>query len=255
MTQKEIDRRNLDNQTYIKLREATDKIAQWLTKRLKSHLEVVRPLFIPRMLLGNYIKSAFPEEVPGSEVAFSELQDWYAKVCEKPFGLPKKLQPPLPPIPNQLEVTPFQYTLPLEGTEGKPVTITSPTQWILSYQSDFPLNRLRAIASSKEPGQPDELRQAIIHHMTMVLFLNRFSALNKLFQDLRYQIEKKEIDDLGYLPVVILKSPVETFLPPDDFILQITRLSGIAAFQEIIDPDALEKISDPLKESLSDLIG
>jgi hypothetical protein len=255
MMQREIERRNLDNQVFFKLRHATEKISQWLTKRLKSHLEVIKPLFIPRMLLGNYVKSAFMEEVPGTEKAFAELQEWYARICEKPFGLPKKLQPPLPAIPNQLEVTSFQYPLQLVGTEGNPVTITSPTQWVLSYQSDCPFNRLKAIASGKEPGQPDEMRQSIINHTTMVLFLRRFSALNQLLQDLRYQVEIREIDDLGHLPVVILKSQVETFLPPDDFILQITQLSGIPAFHEIIGPEAVDEVSDPLKEALRDLIG
>jgi hypothetical protein len=44
-------------------------------------------------------------------------------------------------------------------------------------------------------------------------------------------------------------------LPPDDFIFQVTQLSGIAAFQEIIDLDAVENITDPLKDNLRNLIG
>jgi len=54
--------------------------------------------------------------------------------------------------------------------------------------------------------------------------------------------------------VVILKASIESFLPPDDFILQITQLSGIPAFQEIIDRDAVEKIPDPLRETLQQAI-
>jgi hypothetical protein len=34
----------------------------------------------------------------------------------------------------------------------------------------------------------------------------------------------------------------KTFPPPDDFIFQSTQLSGIAAFQEIINSEAVEKI-------------
>jgi hypothetical protein len=52
----------------------------------------------------------------------------------------------------------------------------------------------------------------------------------------------------------VLKAPVDTFLPPDDFILQVTQLSGIDAFQEIIDPGALENIPDSLKNALKNLI-
>jgi bacterioferritin (cytochrome b1) len=63
-------------------------------------------------------------------------------------------------------------------------------------------------------------------------------------------VEIQELKDLGGLPVVVLRAPIETFLPPDNFILQITQLSGIPAFQEIIDLDAAENIPDPLKEAL-----
>jgi len=61
--------------------------------------------------------------------------------------------------------------------------------------------------------------------------------------------------DLGNLPVVVLKAPVQTFLPPDDFILQVTQLSGIPAFQEIVDLETVENILDSLKETLKNLIG
>jgi hypothetical protein len=66
-------------------------------------------------------------------------------------------------------------------------------------------------------------------------------------------VETRELADLGGLPVVTLKIPLETFLPPDDFILQITQLSGIPAFQEIINSEAIEKIPDPLQKTLRDL--
>jgi len=249
-----IFRKQLNNEEFLKLRQATEKIAQLLTKRLKGHLEVIKPLFIPRILLGNYIKSALMDEVPGTDKAFAELQEMYGTICEKPFALPRKLTPPLPPILNQLDTVPFQYSLFLEESEDKTVSITSPTQWILSYRSECPLNRLKAMALGMEPRQPDEMRQTIINHLALFVFLKHFPALNQLFEDLRYQVETKELADLGSLPVVILKAPVETFLPPDDFILQITQLSGIAAFQEIIDPEAVKKITDPLKEALRSLI-
>jgi len=253
MTEK-ISRRHLNNEEFLKLRQATEKVAQLLTKRLKAHLEVIKPLFIPRLLLGNYIKSAIMDEVTGTDKAFAELQELYRTICEKPFGLPRKLIPPLPPILNQPDTVPFQYSLSLEGSEDKTVNITSPTRWILSYRSECPLNRLKAMTLGMEARQTDEMRQGLIDHLTMVIFLKHFPALSQLFEDLRYQVEIRELADLGNLPVVILRSPVETFLPPDDFIAQITQLSGIPAFLEIIDPEAVKNIPDPLKEALNNLI-
>jgi hypothetical protein len=248
--QEGIPRRNLNNQEYFKFRQATEKVSEALNKRLAGHLEVLRPLFHPRLLLGTYIKSAVMEEVPRAEKVFADLQELYASVCERPFGLPRKLQPPLPSLVNQLEATPFQFSKEVAGTGDKPVRITSPTRWILSYRNDCPLNRLRGMISGTDPRQPEEMRQTLLSHLILFLFLKYFPSLTQLLEDLRYQVEKKELSDLGGLPVITLKAPVETFLPPDEFILQITQLSGIAAFQEIIEPTAIENVPDSLKESL-----
>jgi hypothetical protein len=250
----DISRKNLDNQEFFKLRQVTEKIANFLNKRLTWHLDILKPLLTPRKLLGAYVKSAVMEDVPGSDKAFAELQERYAAVCEKPFTLPRKLQSPLPPISTQLDATPFQYPLYFAGSGNKPVSITSPTRWILAYQSDCPLNRLKAMVSGMEPRQPDDMRQAVINHLLPVVYMKQLPDLKPLFEDLRYQVETKELGDLGGLPVVVVNAPLETFLPPDDFIFQITQLSGIAAFQEIIDSEAIEKIPDNLKGALRNLL-
>lgn len=249
----EHSRKSLDSQQFLKLRQSTEKIAQTLNKRLSSHLEVLRPLFLPKILLGAYIKTATPEDIPGADKAFASLQEKYAAICENPFGLPKKLPHPLPPISAQLESVPLEYSLYFEDSKDKPIRVTSPTKWIIAYGGGCPLSRLRAMVTGVEPRQIEDMRQAIINHLTLVLFLQNFPALSQLFSDLRYEVEIKRLSDLGDLPVVVLKAPVQTFLPPDDFILQITQLSGIAAFQEIIDLEALATIPDPFKEMLQKL--
>ena len=175
----EVPRRDLDNQEYFRLRQATEKIAGALNKRLAGHIEALRPLFHPRMLLGTYIRSAVMEEVPKSDKAFAELQQRYAAVCEKPFGLPRTLQPPLPALSTQLEVTPFQYPLQPAGSGDKNIRITSPTRWILSYRGDCPLIRLQGMISGTDPRQPEEMRQTLLNHLTMVLYLKYFPALSQ----------------------------------------------------------------------------
>ena len=254
MNKEEIPRKNLDNQQFRKLRQGTEKIVGALEKRLKGHLNILRPLFIPRKLLGTYIKSATMEEVPGSDRAFAELREQYAAICEKPFGLPKKLHVPLPSMSNQLDGVPFTYSLYLEDSQEKPTNITAAARWILSYRSECPLNRLKAMMSGAESPQTDDMRQSLINHLAMVIFLKHFPGLTQLLNDLRYEVGIRELPDFGGLPVVILKAPLETFLPPDDFIAQVTQLSGIPAFQELVDLDAIENIPDPLRESLKNSV-
>jgi len=249
MGREEVSRKNLDSQEFLQLRQATEKIAAVLDKRLKAHLDVLRPLFIPRKLFGTYVKSSNMEEAPGSEKAFAELQERYAP-CAQLFDLPKKLQAPLLPISSQLEGTALQYTLSIVSGQEKGTSITCSTKWVLSYQGECPLARLQAMLSGKETRQADDMRQALITHLAVVVYLKYFPALTQLLQDLRYEVEIRELPDLGGLPVAVLSAPVSTFLPPDEFIHQITQLSGIPAFQEIVDMEAVENIPDPLKESL-----
>jgi len=251
MGKDEITRKDVDNQEFLKLRQATEKIGEVLEKRLKNHLTVLRPLFMPRKLFGTYIKSSAMQEVPGADKAFAELQEQFSAVCKNPFELPKKLQPPLPPISNELQGTPLEYHL----QSGRATKITSPTKWVLSYRGECPLGRLRSMVTGQETRQMEDMRQALIDHLAIVVFLRHFPALTQLLQDLRYTVEVEKTPDLGGLPVVVLRAPLETFLPTDEFIDQITQLSGVRAFQEIVDPEAVQQISDPLKEALVDSLG
>ncbi len=251
----DILRKDLDDQHYMKLRQNTQKITQLLEKRLKGYLNTLRPLFTARKLLGNYVKSAVMDEIPGSDKAFAELQAKFSSICEKPFGLPKKLQTPLPPISNQLEATAFKYSIDLGESSEQAVTIMAATRWIISYHTECPFDRLKAMVSGSETRHAEQMKQSLIDHLTLVILLDRFPALTQLFRDLRYEVGIHTLDDLGGLPVVILTAPLESFLPPDDFIVKITQFSGIPAFQEIVDEDAVDNIFDPLKEELSASVG
>ncbi|WP_339137053.1 MAG: hypothetical protein WGN25_03700 [Candidatus Electrothrix sp. GW3-4] len=253
MSELNIPRTDLNNKEFLELRQATDKIAGLLSQRLKGQLATLRPLFIPRKLLGTYIKSSSQQEINGSDKAFAELQERYSALCEAPFQLPKKLHPPLPAIANALECVPLQYELAIEGERA--VTVTSPTRFLLAYQCECPLERLRGMVLGREARQEEEMRQALISHLALVLLLEHFPALKTLLEDLRYQVDTYLLPDLGKLPAVMITVPLTTFLPPDSFITEVTQLSGIPAFQEIIAADAVSNIPDLLQQELEELVG
>ena len=249
MGEENIVRKDLDSQQFKRLRQNTERVTRLLEKRLRNHLDTLRSLFIPRKLLGSYIKSSATDDTPGSDKAFAELQEKYRAVCEKPFGLPKKLHTPLLPISNQLDAIPLKYSLKL-GDSRRETTITAANRWVISYRGECSYERLKAMATGVENPQPDDMKQSLIDHLTLVIFLKRFPALSQLLRDLRYEVEIRNLEDLGGLPVVVLKVPLESFLPSDDFILEVTQLSGIPAFQEIIAEDAPDSLPDPLKDTL-----
>lgn len=243
-------RTDLDNQEFLELRQTTNKISSFLSLRLKEHLTTLRPLFTPRKLLGTYIKSSLQQEISGSDKAFAELQERYSAICGAPFQLPKKLQPPLPPMSDILECTPLQYELAIDGDSSNSITITSPTRFLVSYQCECPIDRLHGMLSGKEAKQSDDMRQALICHLSLVLLLEYFPALKSLLEALRYQVDIYIIPDLGNLPAIMLTAPLTTFLPPDKFMTEITQLSGIRAFQELVAQDAIENMPDLLKEEM-----
>ncbi len=252
MSDQNISRKDLDNQEFLKLRQATGKIAVELDKRLKRHLTTLQPLFIPRKLLGTYVKSSSQQEVHGSEKAFAELQEIYSSICETPFQLPKKLQTPLPPLSNVIESLPLEYTLTTEGDKEE-ITISSPTRFLLAYQSECPLKRVQGMLIGKEARQPEEMRHGLLSYIVLTVFIETFPALRLLLEDLRYQVEIVQLEQFGGLPAVLVSTPLATFLPNDQFIREVTQLSGIPAFQEIIDLEALESMSDPFQSLLGGL--
>jgi len=250
MANGDIIRKDLDNEEFIQLRKNTEKIAETLDKRLKGHLDILKPLFNPVKLLGAYLKSANMDDVPGSDKAFAKLQEQFAAICEKPFKLSRKLQTPLPPISKQLIAVPFEYSLFMGDSKDKATRITAASRWVLSYQSECPYSRLKAMIAGTESRQADDIKQSLVEHLTMATLLEDFTDLVELLKDLRYEVEIQKLKELGGLPIVILKAPLQSFLPSDDFVQNVTQLSGIPAFQELVDLDAVENMPDPLKESL-----
>jgi hypothetical protein len=55
---------------------------------------------------------------------------------------------------------------------------------------------------------------------------------------------------LAVFALVVIQSQVSTFLPPEPLILAATEFSGVSAFIELIDVDAIRQMSDPFKERI-----
>ncbi|MCU7892996.1 MAG: hypothetical protein KZQ78_15865 [Candidatus Thiodiazotropha sp. (ex Ustalcina ferruginea)] len=71
-----------------------------------------------------------------------------------------------------------------------------------------------------------------------------------LLQGLRFHLETIHMEGLGDLPVILVSCPLSTILPPDDIIIQNTEISGIPSFEEIININDIQVLSDPLKQSI-----
>ncbi len=238
------------------LRGKTEVISQFLQKQLMSHLETLRPLLVPRRLLGRYVRSGVNEEMVGADKAFAQLQEKYKEVCGKPFASPPELdESTVAAIENRLELSPWEYTHEAKSeSETKAVTITSPVRWVLSYSSGYTLSQLRQAVTGKEERRQDDVRQFVVNALVMHFVFAKYPGITQLLTELRYEIGTERSPDLGKLPLVTISSCLSSFRPSDDLILAATRLSGVPAFIEIIDIDAVCTLQDPFKLRIEEML-
>ena len=73
--------------------------------------------------------------------------------------------------------------------------------------------------------------------------------------DLRRKLKfNSRCAEFGDLPLVQITFPIATIRPADDLIIQSTELSGMSAFEEVIDINSLVNLRDPAKERLIELL-
>ena len=60
--------------------------------------------------------------------------------------------------------------------------------------------------------------------------------------------------EFGKLPVLSIHCTLGSFRPADELILAATRFSGVPAFIELMDLDAIEKLRDPFQKQIEELL-
>jgi len=230
-------------------RERTEVIARLLRERLSAQLETLRPLFAPRRLLGRHVRSSIREEPPGADRAFAALRERYALACGRPFGLPKDLDDEPLLIEPVLDLQPFEYRHRLADGD-RTIAMTNPVRWILSYRSGYTLAQLESALEVRSSLRPSDARQWLLGALALQLMLETFPEIAALLGDLRYEVGLEKRPHLGELPLVTLQAPLPAFRPSDALIATATRFSGVPAFIELIDLDALPKLRDPLVVSI-----
>jgi len=126
--------------------------------------------------------------------------------------------------------------------------------WVVNYRADYTLAQVKGALAGKEGFRPDHLHQFVVNALVLQLMLSHSPGLGKLFQDLRYELKAETPPELKGLPVVTITSCLASFRPADDLIQAATAFSGISAFIELLDLDAVKSPKDALKESLDELL-
>jgi len=237
-------------QQLLELRKLTRRVAEILRGELLQNLSTLMPLVRPRTLLGHYVQGAGKDPVRGADKVFKDLQGVFDTVASvHPFNLHRDLKPPLPLETSALEFEPFEYPHVIKTKSGsKTVAVTAPLKWVV-YYTGYPPSKLKEAVEQGDTLVP--ILEHVLHHTMLHTALQLQKGVAAIFEALRFPVSTERLAGLGALPVTVISGPVSTMRPNDARILESTELSGSDAFEEVVDPDALAHLHDPLKEKLA----
>jgi hypothetical protein len=217
-------------------------------------LETLKPPLAPERFLGKHVGGK--ADILGADKALAHISQAYRDLGGKPFDLPREFDAEwLAATGSRLELHRLEYIHhATNGAVTKPIRITSPLRWVLTYGSAVtPFQALQSI-SAKERGSGQNLRQFVVNALVMQLVLTRNPGLTDLFADLRFELRTELFSEAGNLPFTTITSCLPSFRPADDLILAATEFSGVPAFIELIDTDGVGELPDPLKQRVISLL-
>lgn len=234
-----------------RLRRITRGLAEALEPELRSHLEFLAPLLRPKRLLGDFVAGQSTESYPDAEDAYAELARIYEKVY-KPLHLHPKLPKPIPSIRVRLEISPWEEVA--APGDAKQLTVVSPLTWVLSYPGACGVSELRAMLAGHQDRNDEEVRQFALNCGILSLLLERTPGFARLMRGLRYEVETRHLPECPDLAVPLIRSEIPSVRPPGQVMLEAAELAGLAIFEEVIDPDVLEQVKDPLQAKVEKLL-
>jgi hypothetical protein len=240
-------------QSLLVLRKLTRAIGEVVRAQMTEHLATLAPLLRPKMVLGDYVEDGTKEATRRSEKAYKELQALYESVAStRPFNLPRELPTPLRLAGTGLEITPLDTARVIKaGADSRTIMVRSPLTWTLSY-SGYGIGRLPELLNAKLRSG-DELTHFVLSYLLMHVVTTNSPGLMHVFESLHFPITTTTLPEFGPLPITRIGIPVSTTRPADEMILEVADLTGMDAFEEVIQVADLSRLGDPLKARLVDL--
>lgn len=243
----------MDVRKLLLLRKVTRAIQQAMRTQLEQHLAALLPLIRPKSVLGDFVAGRVKEMPNFADKAFAELTTQYQLVAEaKPFQLPKELRPPLELVISPLELTPVETSYVADtGTEKKTIALTMPLKWVVTYPGCAPQALRKALAERNAQARVQEI---VIHYVAFDLMLKKQPGFVRVMEALRFPLSQMQIPEFANLPVTVVTCPVSTMRPPDEVIIENTEISGMDAFEEVVNLDDITNMQDKMKVDLVALV-
>lgn len=237
-------------QSLLALRKLTRAIADIVRAQMTDYLAAFAPLLRPKLVLGDYVEDGSKESTRRSEKAFKELQALYEAVsAAKPFNISRELTLPLRLAGTGVEITPVDTAHVIQqGSDTRTIMVRSPLTWTLAYAGYAPTRLPELLKAKLQTG--DELWHLVVSYLLMHVVTTNSPALMRAFEALHFPITTTTLPEYGPLPITRIGFVISTRRPSDDVILQSAEVTGMDAFEEVVNVRDLSGLRDPLKERL-----
>jgi hypothetical protein len=234
------------------LRKLTRAIADTARAQLAEYLTTLTPLLQPQGIFGDYIQGTQKETSLKAEQAFKDLKAIYETAAPaKPLNLRRELSPPFSFSNLSLEITPVDYVHTAETDSGpRKITVRSPLTWTLTY-GGFAPNRLQEVLDQKVRG--DELQKFILSYILISVVTKYRPGITQMLEGLHFPVTTATIADFGELPLTRIGIGISTVRPSDAIVVESAELTGMDAFEEVVNVAEIGRLPDPFKERLLDL--
>ena len=240
-------------QSLLVLRKLTRAISTTLRSQLAEHLTALTPVLRPEMVLGKYVQGGQKDWVVKSDQALKDLRAHYDRIAPThPFNLRAELTPPLDLGGLSLELTAVEYThVAHAGSATRSITVRRPLAWTLSYSGFAPAPFRQLLDAKLRP--PSELQRFVLSYLTLQLVTRMQPGVMNLLNSLRFPVTVHSESEFGELPLTRIDVPVKTERPADAVIIESAELTGMDAFEEVIDLDEISRLRNPLKDRLLEI--
>ena len=240
-------------QSLLVLRKLTRAITDAVRVQMTEYLKTLTPLLRPKAVLGEYVQGGPKEPSRKADKAFGDLQALYEKVAAaKPYNLPLQLTPPLSFTSTGLEITPLDYYhVAQSGADTRKIKVRCPLTWVLSY-ADFPPTRLQELLDTKARSI-EELQRFVLSYLVLHLATTSEPGLTQVFEALHFPLTTAKSKEFGELPITRIGIGITTARPSDALIIESAELTGMDAFEEVVEVEDIARLGDPLKTRLIEI--
>jgi hypothetical protein len=241
-------------QALLALRKLTRLVSDTLRGQMMEYLGTLTPLLRPKAVLGDYVAGGVKEPARRADKAFKELQALYELVATaKPFNLPREIKPPIDLPTQNLEVTPFEYThAATAGGDTRTIAVRSPLTWVLSYSGYSP-TRLKELVQGKVRAN-DDVQQHVLSFLAMHVVVLNQPGVAQMLEALRFPVTTDKIAELGGLPITCIRTAITTSRPADDLVLRSAELTGMDAFEEVLNVKDVAELNNPYRDRLLEIV-